>query len=118
MIRPTEEMSVYLCHEAVDFRKSINGLSILVEELLALDPFGQQLFVFRNRRRNMMKLLYWERNGFVLWLKRLEKDRFPWPRESEEVVFSLSGRELNWLLDGIDIFAQTPHGSLRYTSTR
>ena len=65
-----------------------------------------------------MKLLYWERNGFVLWQKRLEKDRFPWPRDEEEKTLAVTGRELNWLLDGIDVFRLRPHGELSYTAVR
>ena len=76
-MRPAEDVEVYLCREVVDFRKSINGLSILVEEQLGLSPFGPQLFVFCNRKRDKLKILYWERSGFVLWYKRLEKQRFP-----------------------------------------
>jgi len=72
-MRPGEEVSVYLCRQVVDFRKSINGLSAMVEEELGLDPFGPHLFVFCNRRRDKIKILYWERSGFVLWYKRLEK---------------------------------------------
>ena len=80
-MRPGEEVEVFLCREAVDLRKSINGLSILVEEALGLDPFAPQLFVFCNRKRDKVKILYWERTGFVLWYKRLERDRFVWPEE-------------------------------------
>jgi transposase len=57
--------------------------------------------------------LYWERSGFVLWYKRLEKERFPWPRGTEPVM-QLTGRELNWLLDGIDFFRARPHETLAY----
>lgn len=70
---------VYLYLQPVDFRKSINGLSALVELEMSLDPFMPALFVFCNRQRDKVKLLYWERNGFVLWYKRLEKQRFCWP---------------------------------------
>jgi len=63
-----------------------------------------------------VKLLVWERNGFVLWQKRLEKDRFPWPRLIDDEVVELTGRELNWLLDGIDVFAQKPHEELSFSS--
>ena len=67
MMRPTNDLPVvYLSREAVDFRKGINGLSILVEDTLSLDPFSEHLFVFCNRRRNRVKILYWERNGFCL----------------------------------------------------
>ncbi len=115
-MRPGEEVEVFLCRETVDMRKSINGLSILVEEALGLDPFAQQLFVFCNRKRDKVKILYWERSGFVLWYKRLEKARFPWPDAQAEAVVSMTGRELNWLLDGIDLFRLKPHASLFYSS--
>ncbi len=115
-MRPREQVEVFLCREAVDMRKSINGLSVLVEQALGLDPFAEQLFVFCNRKRDKVKILYWERSGFVLWYKRLEKERFPWPREGAEAVVSMNGRELNWLLDGIDLFRLKPHASLSYES--
>jgi transposase len=62
-MRPGEEASVYLCRELVDMRKSINGLSILVEEALGLNPFGPELFVFCNRKRDKLKILYWGAPG-------------------------------------------------------
>ncbi len=114
MMRPGDDVDVYLCREVVDMRKSINGLSILVEQVLGLDPFSPQLFVFCNRKRDKIKILYWERTGFVLWYKRLEKNRFAWPLSGEEEVVTLSGRELNWLLDGIDVFAMQPHEEISF----
>ena len=115
-MRPIDGVQVHLCRDPVDFRKAINGLSILVAEELELDPFSTQIFAFCNRKRNQIKLLVWERNGFVLWQKRLEKDRFPWPRWIDDEVVALTGRELNWLLDGIDVFAQRPHEELSFSS--
>jgi len=114
MIRPDNEMRVHLCRDVVDFRNQMRGLSVLVEEELELDPFSAHLFAFCNRRRNHIKLLLWERNGFVLWQKKLETDRFPWPRDHSTEVIELTGRELNWLLDGMDVFALKPHGQLIY----
>ena len=102
---------VYLFLGTTDMRKAINGLSILVEDSLELDPFSGHLFVFCNRRRNIIKMLYWDKNGFCLWQKRLEKDHFKWP-ESEEEVFSISRRELGWLIAGLDI--TTAHPTLKY----
>jgi transposase len=64
--------------------------------------------------RDKIKMLYWERTGFVLWYKRLEKNRFAWPLSSDEEVVTLSGRELNWLLDGIDVFAMQPHEEVSF----
>jgi len=117
-MRPLETTRVHLCRDPVDFRKAINGLSILVSEELELEPFSAHVFGFCNRRRDQVKLLYWERNGFVLWQKRLEKDRFPWPREGEDEVVELTGRELNWLLDGLDVFRLRPHEALSFSVVR
>jgi len=115
-MRPSNALpAVYLCRDIVDFRKGINGLAILVEETLRRDPFSEQLFVFCNRSRNRIKILYWERNGFCLWQKRLERDRFAWPRDDEALV-TLTGKQLNWLLDGVDLWALRPHKRLAYRS--
>jgi len=117
-MRPSQTVRVHLCRDAVDFRKAINGLSIVVAEELELDPFSAHVFGFCNRRRDQVKLLYWERNGFVLWQKRLEKDRFPWPRDEGEEILTVTGRELNWLLDGIDVFRLRPHAELSFSEVR
>lgn len=114
MMRPAGEIAVYLCREPVDMRKSIDGLSALVEQGLGLDPFAAALYVFASRRRDKIKILYWERCGFVVWYKRLERERFAWPRELSAKTLSLTGRELSWLLDGIDVFALKPHATLSY----
>lgn len=114
MIRPSNELPVvYVCTAPVDFRKQINGLAALVQEVLILDPFSEQLYVFTNRRRNRVRILYWERSGFVLWQKRLEKERFYWPGGNEEVV-TLTGQELNFLLDGYDLRRWRGHRRLHY----
>jgi len=105
---------VYLCRQPVDLRKGINGLAILVEQQLRLSPFSQHLFAFTNRRRDKVKILYWESSGFCLWQKRLEKERFNWPRHMQGEVISLTGQQLNWLLDGYDLHAMRPHNALRY----
>jgi len=116
MMRPGSDVAVYLYRDVVDMRKSINGLSILVEQGLGLDPFAPALFAFCNRKCDKLKILYWERNGFVLWYKRLEKHRFPWPRDAAGSTRTLTGEQLNWLLDGIDVFALRPHEELSYES--
>lgn len=113
MFRFDAALKVYVHREAVDFRKSINGLAALVEQALKLDPFGMALYVFRNRRADRVKILVWERNGFWLLLKRLEADRFVWPR-SEAAVIELGVDELHWLLAGVDLRALRGHGMLAY----
>jgi transposase len=115
MMRPAATLPrVYLCREPVDFRKGMRSLAVLVEQSLELDPFAEALYVFCNRRRDAVKCLYWERNGFCLWHKRLEQERFKWPRHLEGGVVQLDGQQLNWLLDGYDLRALTPHKALFY----
>ena len=115
MMRPLNSLAaVYLCVAPVDFRLQINGLAARVQAALLLDPLSAQLFGFTNRRYNRVKVLYWERNGFVLWQKRLERDRFHWPRGDSPTV-CLNGQELNWLLDGFDLRQWRPHACLNYT---
>lgn len=109
------EIKVYLAVGITDMRKAINGLSIIVEEQMELDPFSGHLFGFCNRKRDIVKILYWSRNGFCLWQKRLEKDRFRWP-ESEEDVLGIESRELNWLIDGLSIAQHEAHGRLVYST--
>ena len=103
--------SVYVAVGSTDMRKSINGLSILVEQALDLNPFSGDLFVFCNRMRNIVKILYWDRNGFCLWHKRLEKDRFRWPQSADEVL-NIDQHQLQWLLSGLDI--ADAHDRLHY----
>jgi transposase len=107
---------VFLAVGTTDMRKSINGLCLLVQIHMELDPFAGHLFAFCNRRRNMVKILYWDRNGFCLWQKRLERHRFAWP-ESQHQVLDLDGRKLNWLLEGLDLRQYRSHQILRYSLT-
>lgn len=93
---------VYLAIGSTDMRKAINGLSIMVEQAMDLNPFSGDLFVFCNRRRNIIKILYWDRNGFCLWHKRLEEHHFKWP-QSEQEVMTIDRHQLQWLLYGLDI---------------
>ncbi len=83
---------------------------------MELNPFDEAVFVFCNRQRDKVKILAWERNGFVLWYKRLERERFKWPDMVGEEVMILSGQQLNWLLDGYDIARMQPHKSLFFDS--
>ena len=117
MMRPEASLPrVYLCTAPVDFRKSINGLSLIVEQDLKLNPFEQVLFVFVNRQHTKIKILYWERNGFCLWYKSLEQQRFQWPKLSNTETVILNGEQLNWLLDGFDLWRNQPHRTLQYSS--
>ena len=66
-------IAIYICRDPVDFRLGINGLSVMVEATLKFDPFSRNLFCFVNKRKNQIKVLYWQKSGFCLWLKRLEE---------------------------------------------
>lgn len=107
MIRPTGEVAVYLCVAPVDMRKQAASLALLVEQSLQRNVFDAAVYVFANRRRDRVKLIAWERNGLVLWSKRLEgRDRFIWPTLAHEATVAMTGRQLNALLDGFDVFAR------------
>ena len=101
MITVPAGVRVYLAMGPTDMRKGIDSLSVLVQEHLKLDPFSGQLFAFRGRRGGLLKVLYWDSQGFCLFAKRLEKGRFVWPITREGVV-TLSPAQLSMLLEGID----------------
>lgn len=101
--------AVYLHREPVDFRKSINGLSAIVELSMLQALNTGALFVFCSRSRDKLKILYWDQTGFCLWYKRLEQDKFKWPKRDEHAVISLSEEQLHWLLRGLDLSVLTPH---------
>lgn len=105
-------VKVFLAPGATDMRKSINTLAILVTGQLDQNPLSGHLFGFCNRKRDTVKILYWDRNGFCLWHKRLERDRFRWPDTVSEVQ-QIGLRELRWLLDGLSL-QQTAHRKLHY----
>ncbi len=115
MLLSAGHLKVYLALGQTDMRKSINGLSMLVEAHLNLDPFSGHLFVFCNRRCQILKILYWDKNGFCLWQKRLEKDRFKWPVSPKEVM-EIDRRSLEWLLEGLDFSRLQPHKRLGYNT--
>ena len=95
---------IYLARQPVDLRKSIDGLSLLVSQVLGEDPFSAHLFVFTNRRRDKLKALSWDQNGFVLYYKRLERGRYRWPVIStHQTAVVIDYRQFQWLLSGLSI---------------
>jgi transposase len=101
MITIPSSMRVYLAMGPTDMRKGFDGLSVLAQETLAQDPFSGHLFVFRGKRGDLVKVLYWDGQGFCLFAKRLEKGRFVWPLTKEGSV-TLTPAQLSMLLEGID----------------
>lgn len=112
---------IYLHRGVVDFRRGLDGMSALVQDEMGFDPFDhdrRRLFVFTNRTRKRIRILYWDRTGFALWMKRLEEARFPWPKAALEnrgsVAINLTREELSWLLEGYEFWRLKPHRQLEY----
>ncbi len=114
MIALGSHTEVYLAVGSTDMRKAIHGLMVLVEEVLNTDPFSSHLFVFCNRLRDKIKILYWHNNGFWLLYRRLEKQRFWWPASAERVAVKITPRELGWLLEGLDITRIKAHKATHF----
>ena len=108
MINEISNRPVYLASGSTDLRKSIDGLAVLVKESFELDPFSPCLFVFCNKKRDKIKILQWEHNGFWLHYRRLEKGNFNWPSANTQTI-NISYRELRWLLDGLPLNQQKAH---------
>lgn len=96
-------LPIYLAVEPVDMRKQFNGLSALAAETLREDPRQGALFVFTNKPRDRLKMLYWDGSGLWVLAKRLEKGRFSWPRGSDRTKLALTPEALTMLLAGIDL---------------
>lgn len=104
MIHLPASVRVYLCTAPCDMRRSFDGLHALVTNVMQLDAFAGHLFVFSNRRRDRVKILYWDRDGFAVWAKRLEEGTYAMPfAEGEEARREISAQELGALLSGIDL---------------
>ena len=115
MITWQENIDIYLHRDPVDFRKAINGLSLIVSEVLELPPFDRSLFVFCNKRRTQLKALYWDETGFALWQKRLEKDKFKWPKRVNSQKVNITHEQWCWLLRGFDFTKIKPHPRLEFS---
>ena len=113
---------IFIYRRVVDFRKSIDGLSEIAKSEMNKAPFSGALFVFMSRKRDRVKILYWDQTGFALWYKRLEEAKFAWPRKKrtdvdlfvDEIYVSLTSEQLQWLLSGVDVWKIKPHESLSY----
>lgn len=113
MLTNTSFDRVYLARGSTDLRKSIDGLAVIVKECFDLDPFSPCLFVFCNRKRDKLKILQWEHNGFWLYYRRLERGTFHWPSENKSSAMNISPRQLRWLLDGLPIEQRQAHREVK-----
>jgi transposase len=116
MKRVTDFPKVYLWRAIADMRKQDIGLSVMVQEQMKLDPFERALFVFVNRRRDLMKIIYWDESGFAMWVKRLDQEKFFWPRKMPEDVIALTPDQMEWLLNGYNVWEMKGHKSLQFRS--
>ncbi|MBZ9607331.1 IS66 family insertion sequence element accessory protein TnpB [Clostridium estertheticum] len=108
MLTLMNSSNAYLACGATDLRKSIDGLAAIIQMRFKLDPFSNCLFIFCNKNKDKIKILQWEYSGFWLYYKRLEKGRFKWPSNENEVK-SVTQREVRWLLDGLSIEQPKAH---------
>jgi transposase len=97
------KVRIYIRPGHTDLRKAVNGLTMVVQEQMGQDPFNESVYIFCNRDRRVIKAVWWDRTGFWLSQKRLERDRFPWPW-SEKAVEELNREEVQMLLSGIDFW--------------
>jgi transposase len=108
MIHLPASVRVYLCLSPCDMRRSFDGLHALVRDHLQLDPFAGHLYLFANRRKDRLKLLYWDRDGFAIWAKRLEAGSYAIPcGEPGSRRIEITSEELSALLSGIDLSTVT-----------
>lgn len=108
MITLTPAVKIHVCVTPTDMRKGFDGLCGLAEHLLRQDPLSGHLFVFRNRARDRLKVLYWDNDGLAIWYKRLERGTFQLPTDltpldESQVRVEISARELSLLLGGIEL---------------
>ena len=97
---------IFIHRAPVDMRKSINGLSVIVDQDMGKDLQGKNLFIFCNKRRTHLKMLYFDKSGFALWLKRLEASKFPWSKDLDTPVIELGVEDLELLLDGVNVWTR------------
>lgn len=98
--------SIFIHKGFVDMRKSIYGLSVIVSEEMCLDLKSKSLFIFCNKRRTHLKILYFDKSGFALWFKKLEEMKFPWPKQEDELVINIESKDLEMMLAGINIWTR------------
>ena len=106
-----KEKRVFVRMGFTDMRKQINGLSAIIQELKSDCPFDGSYYVFCGKTRKVIKIVYWDKNGFCLWLKRLEQDSFPWPKAGDELE-EMTRQHIRLLLRGIDVWKE--HKRIEY----
>ena len=114
MKSPKDFKKVFIHKEPMDMRRGINGLSEIVQTSMMGNLMEPHLFVFCGRKRDSIKVLYFDRSGFAMWQKRLEADKFPWPKKHTDLVVQLTPEQFSWLLDGYDVWKIKPFSELYF----
>ena len=94
-------VKIYLCSEPADMRRSFDGLAMMVKTIIGQNPLSGHIFIFGNRKGDRLKLLYWDRDGFAIWYKRLEKGLFSFPQS--DASHGITHRQLSMMLEGIEL---------------
>ena len=110
-----EFSSIQLCINPVDFRKGLYSLACAVQNEFDESAFSGSLFLFTNKNKKNIRAIYWDKTGFAMWCKALEKNVFPWPKKSEKKKVILTQEQLSWILKGVDPWKIKPHEELHYS---
>ena len=110
----SEVPTVYLHRDYVDFRKAINGLVGIIESQMNLSPYEDAIFVFCSKTKDKLKVIHWDKTGYVMWYKRLEQSKYAWPLKHEDAVIELTVQQWCWLLSGYNVLAMVGHRALDY----
>lgn len=106
---------IFLCRNPVDMRKQQNGLTMIIQSELEKNVFDKSLFVFLNRKRTLIRMLYWDDTGFATWSKSLEKEAYRWPQKwFDNSHLILTSQQLEFLLQGVDLVAMKRHKKIEY----
>lgn len=115
MLKLSENVKVYLCVEPYDMRKSINGLTAVIGDVFHQLPQSESLFIFSNRGKDKVKCIFWDKNGFVLYYKRMERGKFCFSKELKQLGnIELTQTQLEWLLAGLDFITMGKFPELNY----
>jgi transposase len=114
MLNSEEIEDILIYNRKIDFRKNIDGLSQIVEQEMGEDVFSKTLYLFFSKNRKKIKILYWDRNGFCLWQKRLDKEKFKLPKDISLKSILITREQLEWMLSGYDFWKQKPFAVLDY----
>lgn len=113
MINLDDDIKIFIYHEKIDMRKSIDGLVFVIVEDMDLDPQDKALYLFRNKSGDKFKAVLWDSNGFILLYKRLEKGSFKFPKNIIEDYYEIDADLFNWLCKGFDFYSLKYHPELK-----